>query len=695
MLHRNIDVIVIAKSMSPADLPGPGLPRQGNAVPRERRRPPVARRIGLLLAEAWDVLAASDPGLLRLLLAARGVVSVTLASLMAVGLGRLLHEPPVVFAAGVVISLIGPFVMRDPTARQRRTTLLLLLLPATACTVMCALLHDQEPGGEAFFLMLLFVGTLLQARDPRAVGLGLVAVVMTYIGLYLELPVATLPLQCLGLVTGATAAAVSCFVLLPLRPASTLRRAVRSVQRRAARVLREARETPAPGKRAQAVQRHLMRLNEAALAAEDQLEVIDEHARIALRLHLFGLEQAVTRLLALLASDQIQGRAMAKLSVAEARLRHGRKKAGTPNAQGRAPALLHDALDALTAESSQLMQAASRVAADAGRDPEPARTVRGPLAWRMAIQVTLASVLAMAGGMALSPQRWFWAVVSVYIVFLNARSRGETIQRGMHRMAGTFAGLFVGLAAAGLSSGDACAECAIMLVAVFSLYYFYAVSYAIAIFAVTILLGMIYGMLGSPLEAVLTLRLEETAIGVAAAVLASAFVMPIRTRHQVSLSGNAVLRAMQDVVRLSRQAMDRPHGGGHGDLPLVEAVRRLDRQIVDLRRSLKPLTMGRTFSRRGRSARPVTAILACAECARHLAAASRLPHDGDAASLADAADLVEARIGAMLNAGPPPPVEGPAGGGGSVRTALSNLDTALVALADRLKGSVLEAFAVD
>jgi uncharacterized membrane protein YccC len=296
----------------------------------------------------------------------------------------------------------------------------------------------------------------------------------------------------------------------------------------------------------------------------------------------------------------------------------------------------------------------------------------------------------MAGGMALSPQRWFWAVVSVYIVFLNARSRGETIHRGVHRMAGTVAGLFVGLAAAAASDGNLYAECAIMLAAVFSLYYFYAVSYAIAIFAVTILLGMIYGMLGSSLETVLTLRLEETAIGVAAAILAAAFVLPIRTRHQVSMSGNAVLRAMQDVVRLSRQSL-----AGGGEVPLVEAVRRLDRQIADLRRSLKPLTMGRTLVRRGRSGRSVTAILACAEYARQLAAASRLPAQGDTDGLARTADLVEARIAAMLNDQPPPPFERQTAGGGSVRTALLGLDTALVALSDRLKGGALEAFAVD
>ncbi|MEJ1976746.1 MAG: hypothetical protein WDN49_12150 [Acetobacteraceae bacterium] len=53
----------------------------------------------------------------------------------------------------------------------------------------------------------------------------------------------------------------------------------------------------------------------------------------------------------------------------------------------------------------------------------------GPLAWRAAAQVTLASAVAMAGGLALSPNRWFWAVITAYVVFLGARSRGDAIYR--------------------------------------------------------------------------------------------------------------------------------------------------------------------------------------------------------------------------------------------------------------------------
>jgi uncharacterized membrane protein YccC len=304
--------------------------------------------------------------------------------------------------------------------------------------------------------------------------------------------------------------------------------------------------------------------------------------------------------------------------------------------------------------------------------------------------VTLASLVAMLGGMALSPQRWFWAVITVYVVFLNTRTRGDTIHKGSHRVVGTLVGLFGGLLIAMSIEGSHLAECAIMLAAVFGIYYFYAVSYSIAIFFVTVLLGMVYGMLGVPLDQLLVLRLEETAIGVLAAGLAASFLWPKPTHHQVRLSGLQVLRSLRDVVQASLAAME---GGARG--APIEAVRRLDRQIGDLRLALVPVAAGRFIMRRGRVERPVTALLACAEAARLLAASTVRPAvDVDLAALRRQAAAVELRIAAMLSGGKAPEpagqvADGPAG------QALLRLDLALAMLSERLAANVMDGFAVE
>jgi hypothetical protein len=637
------------------------------------------------LALVWSRVAATDPGLLRLLLAARGTLSVGLTATILILVAALLGRPITEFAFGVVLSMVGPFVMRDPTRRQRQATLLLLLPPAAVAITATAMLHPRPPAGEIWFLSLVFVGALFQARHPRAIGIGLIAVIMSYVGLYLRLPAATLPAQLASLGIAAAAIWTVCFVLLPLRPASTLQRAVRSVQRRAGRVLREAGEAADP----QPLRRHLARLNDAALAAEDQLVLLDEPSRVDVRLHLFDLEQAVARLIALLAAGGVPERHWARLGVAAERLRWGR----TSRRQGagiRGGDPVQATLQALTRASAGLEAAASRAVAAAAVPVAAPVAPHGPLAWHGAVQVTLASLVAMLGGMALSPQRWFWAVITVYVVFLNTRSRGDAIHKGSHRVVGTLVGLFGGLLIAVSIAGNHTAECAIMLAAVFGIYYFYAVSYSIAIFCVTVLLGMIYGMLGTPLEQLLVVRLEETAIGVVAAGLAAFFVWPVATRTQVRLSGLSVLRSLHDVVEASVAAMD-----GGARLAPIEAVRRLDRQIGDLRIATVPLTAGRFIMRRARADRPVTALLACAETARVLAAAATRPEAArNLPALHRQAAAVEARLAAMLAGTKLPAAEmdvadGPAG------EALRRLDLALSMLSERLDANLLDGFALE
>jgi uncharacterized membrane protein YccC len=639
----------------------------------------------LWLASIWSRIAATDPGLLRLLLAARGTLSVGLTATLLYIVATALDRPITEFAFGVVLSMIGPFVMRDATRRQRQTTLLLLLAPAAVAVTASSLLHPYPPAGELWFLSLVFVGALLQARHPRALGLGLVAVIMTYVGLYLRLPPATVPAQLASLCIGAACIWTVCFVVLPLRPVATLQRAVRSVQRRAGRVLREVGDDADQGN----LRRHLVRLNEAALAAEDQLVLLDEPSRVDVRLHLFDLEQAVTRLIALVAVDGVAERHWNRLRLIGERLRRGRtsRPSGRP---GRDADPVRQTLRALMSAATAVQDAADRAMAASTAPLVAPVSPPGPLAWHGAAQVTLASLVAMLGGMALSPQRWFWAVITVYVVFLNTRTRGDTIYKGSHRVVGTLVGLFGGLLIAMSIEGSHIAECAIMLGAVFGIYYFYAVSYSVAIFCVTVLLGMVYGMLGAPLDQLLVLRLEETAIGVLAAGLAASFVWPKPTHQQVRLSGLQVLRSLRDVVQASVAAIE----GGERGAP-IEAVRRLDRQIGDLRLALVPVAAGRFIMRRGRVERPVTALLACAEAARVLAASAARPSaEVDLTALRRQAAAVEARIAAMLSGGLAPGptakvADGPAG------HALLRLDLALAMLSERLVANVMDGFAVE
>jgi uncharacterized membrane protein YccC len=671
--------------------------------------------VGSIGLTVWDRLAAADPGLVRLTMAVRGTLSVFLTTVAALLAERLVGISPVECASGITLSLIAVFLMREPTRRQRQLTLATLSLPAAAATVATALLHGYGPAGDSWFLVLVFLCFLCHPRNARLIGVGLIAVVTTYIGLYLELPPSTLPVQLLSIVLALPVTAFACFVVVPMRPAATLRRTVAAVQGRAAQVLHSARAVTGDGsapERAQdramaRLRRDLARLNEAALAADDQLPLLDAAGRDGVRAGLIEIELATARLVEVLREAPPGPRDATRLKLHERRMRRGGRYVVSPD-----PAE-HGALLAALVALGHAIHALGVAARDIGPATEVALPIRpppGPFAWRLATRVTLAAGLAMAGGMALSPQRWFWAVLTVYVVFLNARSRGDTIYKGFQRLGGTLLGIVLGLILATLLEGDPRLQAVVLLMSIFGMYYWIMVSYTLGIFCVTVMLGLIYGLLGASLESLLILRLEETAIGAVAAMLVAAFVLPIRTREQVLRSGRGVLNALAAAVRASREALS-----GKSEASPMQAMRLVDRQMADLRLAMAPLTAARFLLRRSALERPMPALLDCVHWARVLAAASQeRAHamDGVADGVADGqtdretlvvlAARIERRLAELAGAtgasAPPTTAAAPQGEAANpprVKAALDRLDSAVALLAERLEIGALEGFALD
>lgn len=650
-----------------------------------------------------DWIFTADPGLMRLVMASRGTASVLLTTLVAVAVGHLTGISPIEFASGIALSLMGPFLMREPTRRQRQRTLIVLLVPAALSTVGTALLHGHGPVGDSCFLGLVFLCFLLHPRNPRMIGIGLVAVVTAYVGLYLELPPSTLPQQLASLVVAIPIVSFACFVLIPMRPAATLRRTVQAVQSRAAQVLHIARQirdttgaaTSGESTTMRHLHRSLARLNEAALTADDQLALMQPEGSHALRTGLINIELATSRLIEALKTEKPGPRHATRLLLHARRMRRGARYI-VPSAQLPQGSLLAELVE--LGHIAHGLGVAARTLVPAREAPAAAGLPPGRLAWRMATRVTLAAGLAMAGGMALSPQRWFWAVITVYVVFLGARSRGDTIHKGAQRLGGTLLGIASGLVLATLLAGNGSLEGAALLLAIFGMYYFFLVSYTVGIFCVTVMLGLLYGMLGASLETLLVLRLEETAIGTAAAVFVATFVLPTRTRDQVLRSGRGVLAALVEAVRASRHVLS----GQTGASP-VAMMRKVDRQVADLRLALAPLTAGRTLLRRTALERPVPALLDCVRWARVFAAESEgAASTEQAGALACHAAAIESRLAALArvptnadqatspaaeaepNAHPVPSVLG-----------LDQLDRAVSVLAERLKIGAVEGFALE
>ncbi|MBW5422872.1 FUSC family protein [Streptomyces sp. BG9H] len=240
---------------------------------------------------------------------------------------------------------------------------------------------------------------------------------------------------------------------------------------------------------------------------------------------------------------------------------------------------------------------------------------------RAAVQVSVGSALAIVGGEFLSTQRWYWAVLTCWVVFLNTASTGEILVKGYRRLLGTVLGVVAGVALAGAVGDHTWIAFALVVLCVFGMFFTAPLSYALMSFFVTAMLGLLYTLLNTYSLDVLVLRVEETALGAACGIIAAVLVLPVRTSHRTDEELGNVLARLRDVVSA---AVAQLSGGPAVDL--VDRARDLDTALDDLRSSTKPLTHPIAPLRaRRQNARYVVALLeTSAYHARSLAATAEL-----------------------------------------------------------------------
>ncbi|MFD8912486.1 FUSC family protein [Streptomyces sp. NPDC059575] len=240
---------------------------------------------------------------------------------------------------------------------------------------------------------------------------------------------------------------------------------------------------------------------------------------------------------------------------------------------------------------------------------------------RAAIQVAVGSALAIAGGELLSSQRWYWAVLTCWIVFINTASTGEILVKGYRRLLGTILGVVAGIGLAGVVGHHTWTAFVLVLVCVFAMFYTAPLSYTLMSFFVTAALGLLYTLLNTYSMSVLLLRIEETALGAACGIITAAVVLPVRTDRRTN---ELLVDVLDKLADATRAAVDQLSGRRHFDL--VDKARDMDQALADLRTAVQPLTHPITPLRSRRdTARYVLALLeTCAYHCRALAATAEL-----------------------------------------------------------------------
>jgi len=260
--------------------------------------------------------------------------------------------------------------------------------------------------------------------------------------------------------------------------------------------------------------------------------------------------------------------------------------------------------------------------------------------------VVLATAAATGVGEWISPSRWYWAVLTAFVVFTGTTSRGDILTRAWQRVLGTLGGVVAGVLLAALVGQDSRIQLALIVVCVFTAFYLASLSSTVFVFFFTVLLAMLYGLLGTFSVGVLELRLAETAAGAVVGITAAFLVLPTGTRATVTEKLDSYLNTLDQLATDSVQEVVHPRG----QTDLIARSRELDAALGDVTLAAAPLVS--RFVPRARSSTQewLRVMRACDHYARPLAragfaagviGADAAPEPAVAAALLDASARVQ------------------------------------------------------
>jgi uncharacterized membrane protein YccC len=515
-----------------------------------------------------DWLLANDPALSRLRMGSR----VTLSILLSFAILLVIHMfivplPTASYGLGIVLSIEGGVAVRDKGSTRQLITRLLGCLASLVVVGIAAALESHRVLSDFIFLAVIFLASVARVYGPRGFAIGMFAFTSYFLGSYFQPKIAQLPLVLIGPVVSALVSHWVRAVLLPDNWRRDLLRSLESVRGRINQILFKLAVLATAGKVEEADRQELRqledRLKEVVLMTESFIPrppggvfdgASDPAAELAIRLfdaHLAAESATVLSyqspppfaLVHAVIEDDRTALSAQEQAIADV---EGQPQAETTRALlwlGAARRQLADTIE--TGRRTDFIEIAS---VEEVKTPTAIDfSLQNPVI-RSALQITLAAAIAMTFGLALSRERWFWAVLASFLVFTNTNSRGDTAIKALQRSIGTLFGIAFGLVLASLLAHQMDIAIAVSIVCVFLAFYFLQSSYATMTFFISIVLCLVYGMMGVLTFDLLKLRLEETVIGAVAGTLVAFLVFPARTRGALDTAVAKWFSALKELL---------------------------------------------------------------------------------------------------------------------------------------------------
>ncbi|WP_182357300.1 FUSC family protein [Tomitella gaofuii] len=216
-------------------------------------------------------------------------------------------------------------------------------------------------------------------------------------------------------------------------------------------------------------------------------------------------------------------------------------------------------------------------------------------ATRAAVQCSVAAAAAALVGRAISADRWYWAVLTAFMIFYGATTSGDVLARAWRRMLGTVLGVVAALVIVYAIGHHP--DVLLPLIAVYALLgqYFGPLNYAYRIFFITLMLASLYELLGIFDLRVMEVRIDETLAGAAVGIAAAFFVLSTRSTPVLATRiGDYLTRLGVLVSDCGAAVLD-----GRAPRDLRAATRELDAALAAVGKAADPLeTVGNRRHRR-------------------------------------------------------------------------------------------------
>lgn len=621
-------------------------------------------------------LSASDPGHIRLNLAARAVLSVILAILI---MALVIHVPITVTMLAGVLGMLSTVSVNDDTEKERRiTTLLLPLSSGLALTLSAFLLQVSHYFVDGLLLSIVFLALYTQQFRSRYFSICMVAFISIYFSALLHMKAAQLPWYYVAILIGVFMAYIVNFILFKDKPDKTLKRSLSSfhiqINLTLGLIIEMIQDANPNSQRIKKLEHNVIKLSEYARMVSGQFDSADPGAiwpgiqTKQLRLYIFDstmlvqtlfpaikrlkdlhafenadVRQSLLKLMQCLKNMNVLNREhdITPLTEAENTLQQLKRQLSHSRAEEkelinwlyllrRIESIAHHIIDeidniqkARLRPESEAIQSAKGWAdsEESKREIETHQGLKKGLqpATKKAIQAVAAGVISITLGYLLTPAHQYWILLSGFVVFFGTESVRNTIVKAFNRFAGTLFGAIVGFGMDHLLSTVPFLEVPFIFFCIFMGFYLIPISYALMIFWITMLLAMMYNLLlGGISEQLLASRVIDTLIGAGLGAGATAFLLPQKTKDKVRETMVGFLISLKENVAVHLDAFmgnEMPDNHAHQAFELDEKLQ----QVKD---DATPITRRPSYLRRPYIEHRITVFTAMNYYAKHLVAST-------------------------------------------------------------------------